>query len=68
MHNESSNTPNSKHFSPFPDLCTPMFSFNPVFPIKALVFNNQDSLLKLNCPCNLRRANKSFPNFENSLI
>lgn len=44
MDNESSNTPNSKHFFPFsPDLCSHILIF--YFPIKDLVFNNQDSLL-----------------------
>lgn len=68
MHNESSNAPNSKPLSTFSPICALTFSFYLVFPIKALVFNHHNSLLKLNCPCNLRRANKSFPNFDNSLI
>lgn len=53
-------------FSLFSLICEHMFIFFTVFfpPIKTLVFKNQDCLLKLNCPCNLR-ANKSFLNFHN---
>lgn len=77
MDNESHNAPNSKPFLIFfLPICAVMIwcvflfcfvCFILSFLIKALVFNNQESLLKLNCPCN-PRANKSFLNSDNSLI